>query len=88
MLWRFEVILAGIEEMSDELTDALFEAGCADGTPWSSEGSAGVAFSREALTLDDAIRSAVSDIRKTGCEVEHVDVDIDRAELGEWLAAV
>ena len=88
MLWRFEIILADIDEMSDALTDALFEAGCADGTPWSSAGRAGIGFSREAPTLDDAIRSAVSDVRKTGCEVQHVDVDIDQAELREWLSAV
>jgi hypothetical protein len=75
--YQFDVILAGLAEISDELADALFEAGCDDGTPCSSEGVAWVGFHREADSLESAIRSAVSDVQKAGCTVARVQIESD-----------
>ena len=66
MLWQFTIRLQGVEVMTDELIEALFAAGCTDGTPASSNGSARIAFDRNAGTLDAAIRSAVDDVRRGG----------------------
>ena len=80
--WEFTVRLAGVEEMSEELANALFKAGCDDGTAGSSCGIATVSFSREAPLLEEAIRSAIADIQKAGYRVECVQ--IEREELAGW----
>jgi hypothetical protein len=49
-----------------ELVEALFEAGCDDGSVWSSGGYVQIGFSRESESLEAAIRSAVGDIQKAG----------------------
>ena len=59
--------------MTEEISNALFEAGCDDGTPFSSEGVAAVGFTREATSLEQAVRSAISDIQKAGYGIERVE---------------
>lgn len=78
-VFEFQVILAGVTTMSDELADSLFRAGCDDGTPFSSQGIAAVGFSREAETLEEAVRSAIADVNKAGFAVsraESADVSV------------
>ena len=72
---RFSLILAGLSEMTEETANALYESGCDGGSPGSSCGLAHVAFDREADSLEGAIRSAVSDVRKAGLSVERVQID-------------
>ncbi len=71
--YEFQVILAGVSEMTDEISHALYEAGSDDGTPFSSEGIAAVGFTREATALDEAIRSAIADIARAGYAVDRVE---------------
>jgi hypothetical protein len=73
--YRFTVILAGLSEISDDLAEALFEAGCDDGSPWSSQGVAAVAFDREAESLEQAVRSAIAGVQKAGCHVAWVKIE-------------
>jgi hypothetical protein len=68
-------MLADIDEMTEELADALFAAGCDDGSPWSSEGIAAVAFDREAESFEHAVRSAIADVQKAGCHVAFVKIE-------------
>ena len=75
--FQFDVILSGLSEVTDDLADALFEAGCDDGTPCSSEGVAWIGFTREADSLESAIRSAVADVQKAGCTVSRVQIEAD-----------
>ena len=82
--WDFTVVLKGVEEMTDEIANALYETGCDDGTAGSSCGVASVSFSRDSETLQDAIASAVADIRRAGCEVDRVQ--IEQEELAAWPA--
>ena len=83
--WEFTVMLAGVDEITPELANALFEAGCNDGTAGSSCGIATVSFSREAPLLEEAIRSAIADVQRAGCHVECVQ--IEREELTAWSVA-
>ena len=71
--YEFQVTLAGVEEMTEEISNALYEAGCDDGTPFSSEGVAAVGFTREANSLEEAIRSAIADVQKAGFAVARVE---------------
>ncbi len=76
-LYEFSVVLAGLSAIDDDLADALFEAGCDDGTPISSGGVAWIGFSREADSLETAIRSAIADVQKAGCSVARVEIEAD-----------
>jgi hypothetical protein len=73
--YGFTLILAGLDEISDDLAEALFEAGCDDGSPWSSEGVAAVGFDREAESFEQAVRSAIADVQKAGCHVAWVKIE-------------
>ncbi len=75
MNYHFTVVLADCDVMTPELTESLYEAGCDDGTPWSGNGTAAVAFDRDARSLESAIRSAVADVQKAGCAVKHTIVE-------------
>jgi hypothetical protein len=72
--YEFKIILDGVSEISDDDGDALFEAGCDDGTIVSRDGNTFVRFSRESDSLEDAITSAAGDVRKAGFHVAHVEV--------------
>lgn len=88
--YRFTVVLAGLDEISDDLADALFEAGCDDGSPWSSQGVAAVGFDREAESFEEAVRSAIGDVQKAGCHVAWVRIepeDLVEASSSEGTAA-
>lgn len=61
--YQFTVYLQGVEVLTDDMAEMLFEAGCDDGTPSSGNGIAKVRFHREAQSLEDAIASAVGHIR-------------------------
>jgi hypothetical protein len=78
---EFTVILAGISEITDEAANALFEAGCDDGSPGSCDGVVSVDFHRDAATLEAAIQSAVADVRKAGFQVERVEIYPDSTAL-------
>ena len=69
----FQVVLADVDVMTDEIADALYEAGCDDGSPFSSAGVAAIGFSREAPTIEEAVRSAIADVNKAGFSVARVE---------------
>jgi hypothetical protein len=72
----FQLVLGDVDVMSEDVANALYEAGCDDGTPFSSQGVASVGFSREANSLEEAVRSAIADINKAGFVVTRaVSVD-------------
>ncbi len=75
--YDFVVVLKGIDVIDDDLAEALYKAGCDDGTPFSSEGVASIGFSRNAESLESAIRSAVTDVMKAGCVAERVQIEHD-----------
>ncbi len=83
--YEFELILAGAPELTDDLCDALYEAGCDDSSPYSSDAITYVPFDREADSLENAIRSAIADVQKAGCQVERLEMDTDA--LAETLKA-
>ena len=90
MNWRFILHLKGIDEMTVDLSNRLFEAGCDDGNPSGSGGRARIRFNREAEVLSDSIRSAVADVQKAGVEVDRVEIenaDLAETELAHWAGS-
>jgi hypothetical protein len=87
-LFDFQLVLGDVSAMTDEIADALFEAGCDDGTAFSSQGVAAVGFSREADSLEEAVRSAIADVNRAGFAVaraEPADVSVF-AKINQELA--
>jgi hypothetical protein len=62
----FQLVLADVSVMTDQIADALYAAGCDDSTPYSSQRVAAVGFSREAPSLEIAVRAAIADVNKAG----------------------
>ena len=77
--YQFDVVLKELAEINDDQADALFAAGCDDGTPACCNGLAWIHFDREATSLEDAIRSAIAQVRAAGLSVAKVELDADSA---------
>jgi hypothetical protein len=77
--YEFDVVLSDVKTLTDPVADALFAAGCDDGTPTSCDGTAWVHFDREAPSLEDAIRSAVAQVRAAGFRVSKIELDAGSA---------
>ena len=78
----FTVTLAEVDRLTDEMAEALFAAGCDDGTPSSRDGVVRVAFDRDAESLEAAVRTAIRDVLHADQRVATVELD------AEWIAAV
>jgi hypothetical protein len=75
--YDFTLILAESLELTDGIADALFEAGCDDGTPGTCNGVFSIDFHREAASLENAIRSAIENVRTAGYEVTRVEIEAE-----------
>jgi hypothetical protein len=79
--YDFTLILSGPTELTDDLADNLFAAGCDDATPSSSEGVVALDFGRESSDLESAIRSAIANVSSAGYVVSRVEIDAEAPAL-------
>lgn len=75
--YSFTLILKGRLELTEEIADELFEAGCNDGTPGTCDGVFSIDFRREADSLEEAIRSAIANVKSAGYRVERVEIEAE-----------
>ncbi|MGH8548734.1 MAG: hypothetical protein ACRERU_09085 [Methylococcales bacterium] len=75
--YEFTLILSETLELTEEMADELFEAGCDDGTPGTCEGVFSIDFHREASSLEEAIQSAIANVGSAGYEVKRVEMEAD-----------
>jgi hypothetical protein len=80
--YEFTLILSGPLELTEEIADELFEAGCDDGTPGTCEGVFSIDFHREASSLEEAIRSAIANVKSAGYEVKRIEMEAEAVALG------
>jgi len=73
---EFTLILS-VETVSDDQCNALYEAGCDDGTVSTSQRVTRIDFCREAATFEDAIRSAIGNVNAAGLQVARVEIEAD-----------
>jgi hypothetical protein len=73
--YEFTLVLRGNVELTEELADDLFAAGCDDGTPGVCSGVFTIDFHREATSLEIAIRTAIENVRSLGLEVNRVEIE-------------
>ncbi len=77
--YSFTLILGSQPEMTEAVADALYAAGCDDGSIAASGGVARIYFHRVADTLGQAIASAIQNVETAGCQV--VRLELDAGEL-------
>ena len=81
--YEFDVVLKEVSEITDVQADALFAAGCDDGTPACCNSLAWIHFDREAGSLEEAIRSAIAQVQSAGFKVAKVELDaVSAVSLG------
>jgi hypothetical protein len=73
-VYDFTLVLAGENELTADVADALYEAGCDDASVWSEGLIMYLDFHREAGSLGDAIGSAIKNIEAAGYTISRVDV--------------
>lgn len=71
----FALIAGSVNELTPAVEDALFEAGCEDATLSIRYGLLYLEFSRSAKSIQDAILSAIRDVRKAGIGAQVLRVD-------------
>jgi len=62
-------------ELTEAVADGLFEAGCDDGTPSVCNGVLSIDFHREARSLEEAIGSAIANVKDAGFDVDRVEME-------------
>ncbi len=77
----FTLYPVGPVELTNELCDRLFEAGCDDASPGVTCGVLDIPFDRAADSLGSAIQSAVQQVRSVGLEVDRIEIDRDDLAL-------
>jgi regulator of RNase E activity RraB len=75
--YEFTLILKGSRDLTEEIADELFQAGCDDGTPGTSDGVFSIDFHRAANTLEEAINSAIGNLKAAGYEVDRVEIEAE-----------
>ena len=77
MKYEFTLVLRGDMELTEEIADELFAAGCDDATPGTCDGVFEIDFHRQASSLEAAIQSAIANVKAAGHEVERVQIEAD-----------
>lgn len=87
--YDFSLVLADVPELTSDVENALFEAGCDDATLSVSYGRVCMEFSRSAPSLKAAILSAIRDIRSAGIGADALQVDachlVTQAEIARRI---
>jgi hypothetical protein len=78
-VYDFTFTIAGVDDLTVEMADALYEAGCDDSSPYSEGPTVYLIFHREAGSLGEAVGSAIRDVERAGFAVARVDVDAPKA---------
>lgn len=74
-LFSFSLIFSGASELTEELEDAIFEAGCDDALLGIQNGAVFLDFDREAPSFRIALMSAIADVERAGVGLELIRVE-------------
>lgn len=73
--YEFTIIATGLDPHAEDFEGRFFDAGCDDATVAFQKGHILVDFAREATSLEEAISSAVENVKAAGATVERVEPD-------------
>ena len=85
--YDFTLILSGVDDITEEVCNALYEAGCDDATPGMREGVVFLDFTREAKSFEEAIASAIRDVERAGVGARVTRVEPDELVTMSDIAA-
>ncbi|MCB2206025.1 DNA-binding protein [bacterium] len=60
--YSFTLILESTFDATEGIEDALYESGCSDGLVWTRNGFVFLDFTREAVSMEEAVSSAIQNI--------------------------
>jgi hypothetical protein len=83
--FSFTLWLADDPRDVDDWSHALYEAGGSDSTCGISNGRLFAAFDREAVSLEDAIRSAHGNVATAGLRVVRCEMEVE--DMAAWATA-
>jgi hypothetical protein len=87
--YEFALLLGGIPELTTDVEDALFKAGCDDATLSIQYGAARLEFTRSAASMKVAILSAIGDVYRSGLNVSVLLVDecnlVNQSEIADRI---
>ena len=72
--YQFTLVLKNVSDKTVDLEDSLYEAGCDDALIHYRNGAVYLEFDREANSLEDAVISAIKDIRSATIDVDVASV--------------
>ena len=75
--YAFKIILRGELELTENIADDLYAAGCDDGTPGTCDRVFSIDFHRHADSLELAIQSAIASVKSAGYDVDRVEIDAE-----------
>ncbi len=81
--YDFTLVLSNGTELTDQLVEDLYDAGCDDGSPSSRAGVVMVTLHRQSDSLEHAIRSGIADVQKAGCRVTRVEIEAEDLPEGK-----
>ncbi len=73
--FEFTIIATGLDPQAEDFEGRFFEAGCDDAIVSFQKGHILVDFAREAPSMEEAISSAVENVKAAGATVERVEPD-------------
>jgi hypothetical protein len=72
---EFSIIASGLDPRADDFESRFYNAGCDDALVAFQKGRIIIDFAREAESVQEALSSAIDDVRRVGAKVEHVEPD-------------
>ncbi len=80
-LYEFTLVLKGVEELSEDLENNLFESGCDDAILYFRDRIAYLNFHREAISLEEAIFTAIREVES----ISDPEVKVAGVEPGDFV---
>jgi hypothetical protein len=74
-IFEFSVIASGLDPSADDFESRFYDAGCTDATVSFQRGHIIIDFARAAKSADEAISSAIENVRSAGATVDRVEPD-------------
>jgi predicted DNA-binding transcriptional regulator AlpA len=83
--FEFSIIASGIDPNADDFGDRFYDAGCDDALVAYQKGHIILDFAREASSIDEALASAIENVRAAGAAVDRIEPDplVSLADIAE-----
>lgn len=83
--FEFSIIASGVDPEAEDFGDRFYEAGCDDALVAYQKGHVILDFAREAKSIDEAVASAIENVRAAGAAVDRIEPDpfVSLADIAE-----